>query len=152
MERAICANPELADLDREVYGSYVRATRENLTPSQARTLRRQQLELYEFQAKEIDDAQLVTGEHDQLNARSKVLGNLEKIKRTASSTYGTLYEEEASILERLKMTTGVLLELCELDETLPVDPALPDKGRRDDRNRKMRFSLRPGALVSGVAG
>jgi tetratricopeptide (TPR) repeat protein len=44
VEKAICANPELADLDREVYGSYVRATRENLTPSQARTLRRQQEE------------------------------------------------------------------------------------------------------------
>jgi tetratricopeptide (TPR) repeat protein len=44
VEKAICANPELADLDREVYGSYVRASRENLTPSQMRTLRRQQEE------------------------------------------------------------------------------------------------------------
>ena len=44
VEKAICANPELADLDREVYGSYVRASRENLNPSQARTLRREQEE------------------------------------------------------------------------------------------------------------
>jgi tetratricopeptide (TPR) repeat protein len=44
VEKAICANPELADLDREVYGSYVRVTRENLTASQARTLRREQEE------------------------------------------------------------------------------------------------------------
>jgi DNA repair protein RecN (Recombination protein N) len=84
----------------------------------SRTLRRQQLELYEFQAKEIDDAQLVPGEHEQHSARSKVLGSLEKIKRTAGAAYGTLYEEESSILERLKITMAVLLELAELDESL----------------------------------
>ena len=44
VEKAICANPELADLDREVHGSYVRATRELMTPRQARTLRREQEE------------------------------------------------------------------------------------------------------------
>ena len=32
VEKAICANPELADLDREVHGSYVRAARESMTP------------------------------------------------------------------------------------------------------------------------
>ena len=44
VEKAICANPELADLDREVHGSYVRAASEDLSPSQARTLRREQEE------------------------------------------------------------------------------------------------------------
>ena len=32
VEKAICANPELADLDREVQGSYVRAVAEKMTP------------------------------------------------------------------------------------------------------------------------
>jgi len=44
VEKAICANPELADLDREVHGSYVRAASEDLSPGQARTLRREQEE------------------------------------------------------------------------------------------------------------
>ena len=44
VEKAICANPELADLDREIYGSYVRAAGEGLTPIQSRTLRREQEE------------------------------------------------------------------------------------------------------------
>ena len=40
VEKAICANPELADLDREVQGSYVRAAGEKMTtPQQARKLR-----------------------------------------------------------------------------------------------------------------
>jgi tetratricopeptide (TPR) repeat protein len=44
VEKAICANPELADLDREVEGSYVRAAAEKMTPQQARKLRREQQE------------------------------------------------------------------------------------------------------------
>jgi tetratricopeptide (TPR) repeat protein len=44
VEKAICADPALADLDREVHGSYVRATRESMTARQARTLRRKQEE------------------------------------------------------------------------------------------------------------
>lgn len=44
VEKAICANPELADLDREVQGSYVRAAGEKMIPQQARRLRREQEE------------------------------------------------------------------------------------------------------------
>ena len=44
VEKAICANPELADLDREVQGSYVRAAAEKMTPQQVRKLRREQEE------------------------------------------------------------------------------------------------------------
>ena len=44
VEKAICANPELADLDREVQGSYARAVAEKMTPQQARKLRREQEE------------------------------------------------------------------------------------------------------------
>lgn len=44
VEKAICADPALADLDRQVHGSYVRATREAMSPKQARTLRREQEE------------------------------------------------------------------------------------------------------------
>jgi tetratricopeptide (TPR) repeat protein len=44
VEKAICANPELADLDREVQGAYVRAVAEKMAPQQARRLRREQEE------------------------------------------------------------------------------------------------------------
>lgn len=42
VEKAICARPELADLDREVYGSYVRAIDEARDPREVRLLKRQQ--------------------------------------------------------------------------------------------------------------
>jgi tetratricopeptide (TPR) repeat protein len=44
VQKAICADPELANLDREVQGSYVRAIAEKMTPQQARKLRREQVE------------------------------------------------------------------------------------------------------------
>lgn len=42
VQKAICADPELANLDREVQGSYARAVARKITPQQARTLRREQ--------------------------------------------------------------------------------------------------------------
>jgi tetratricopeptide (TPR) repeat protein len=44
VEKAICADPELADLDREVQGSYDRAVAEKMTPQQGRKMRREQQE------------------------------------------------------------------------------------------------------------
>ena len=42
MEKAICANPELADLDREIFASNARAVREAENPRAARALQREQ--------------------------------------------------------------------------------------------------------------
>lgn len=84
----------------------------------SRTLRKQQLDLFEFQAREIDEAQLVPGEYDQLTSRSKVLSNLEKIKRSASAAFAALYEDDGATIERLKGIMSLLLELSELDESL----------------------------------
>jgi len=42
VEKAICASPELADLEREVHGSYVRVIREGRDQREVRILKRQQ--------------------------------------------------------------------------------------------------------------
>jgi len=42
VEKAICANPELADLDREIHGSYVRAIQEAREPRDVSRLKREQ--------------------------------------------------------------------------------------------------------------
>jgi tetratricopeptide (TPR) repeat protein len=42
VERAICANPELADLDREIYAVNTLVIREARSPREARTLQREQ--------------------------------------------------------------------------------------------------------------
>ena len=83
-----------------------------------RNLRQQQLELYRFQAAEIDDAQLSPGEYEELSARASVLRNLEKLTKDATATHAALYEADGSVLERLKMMVAVIAELSLLDQNL----------------------------------
>jgi DNA repair protein RecN (Recombination protein N) len=92
-----------------------------------RTLREQQLDLYRFQAQEIDAAEVQPGEYEELQARASVLGNLEKIKKDATAAHSALYDADGSILERLKMLVAVLAELGELDATIkPTQQACRD--------------------------
>ena len=81
-------------------------------------LRRQQLELYSFQAQEIDAADPTVDQWKQLVMEHAKLSNLERIKRDASSTYAAMHENEGSILERLHMAVKVLSDLAELDNGL----------------------------------
>jgi len=81
-------------------------------------LRTQQLDLYRFQANEIDAAEPIAGEMTELLARERVLGSLCRIKQDASSVYSALYESDGSVAERLQVMTHLLLELAEIDEHL----------------------------------
>ena len=101
-----------------VYLQVVDARRRIDELSADRTLRRQQLELYRFQADEIDAAQLDAAEFSELAARASVLSNLEKLKKDVGATHLALYEADGSVLERLKMMGAVLGELALLDANL----------------------------------
>src|SRR3954465_6721521 len=111
----------LADLRRryhEVYEQVLDARRRIDELSANRTLREQQLELYRFQADEIDAAELDPGEYAELESRASILQNLEKLKKEAGGIYAGLYEADGSVLERLKMMAAVLTELADLDHNL----------------------------------
>ena len=119
-----------------------------------RTLREQQLELYRFQADEIDKAELVPGEYEELGARASVLTNLEKLKKEAGAVQGALYEADGAVLERLKMMAGVLAELALLDVQLkPIAGALREATIQVeevsfDLNRYLdRLDIDPGELA-----
>ncbi len=111
----------------EVYARLQEARRRLDDLSADQTLRRQQLDLYHFQADEIDNAELAPGEYEELQARSAVFENLEKLRKDAGATYAALYEMDGAVLERLKGMAGVLAELAELDLTLkPVSDSMRD--------------------------
>ena len=82
------------------------------------TLRVQQLDLYEFQAGEIDAAEPTTGEFPELQARATMLANVERIKRDVTGCHAALYEQEGSAVERLQNITAVLLDVVEVDPAL----------------------------------
>jgi DNA repair protein RecN (Recombination protein N) len=120
----------LIDLRSHYYQTYLalqdaKRRIEELTAN--RTLREQQLELYRFQADEIDHAQLDPAEFEELRSRATVLTHLEKLRKDATAVHGALYETDGSILERLRVMASVLSELCELDQNIkPVAGAVRD--------------------------
>src|SRR4030095_2234464 len=120
----------LGDLRRRYHDVYQRGqtAKSRLAELSAnRTLRDQQLELYRFQADEIDNAELSAGEYEELSARASVLKNLEKLTKDATATHAALYEAYGSVLERLKMMAAVIGELSMLDQNLrPVAGGLRD--------------------------
>ncbi|HEY8748152.1 MAG TPA: DNA repair protein RecN [Tepidisphaeraceae bacterium] len=137
-----------------VYDRVQEAKRRIEELSANRTLRQQQLELYRFQAEEIDAAELNPNEYQELAARSSVLVNLEKLKKDAGATHSALYEAEGSVLERIKMMAAVLIELSSLDVNLKgVADALRDSSIQleevaFDLSRYLdKLDLDPGELV-----
>jgi DNA repair protein RecN (Recombination protein N) len=112
---------DLLPLRRQYHDAYeklVEAKRRLEDLSASRTLREQQLELYRFQADEIDTAELSEGEYEELQARASVLTNVEKLKKDAGGVHGALYEADGSVLERLKMMASIIAELATLDQNL----------------------------------
>lgn len=101
---------QLAELQR------LTKTRRELTTGS--DLRRQQLDLYEFQADEIDAVEPQAGEFPELQARHRVLHSLQRIKQDAGGAHAALYEAEGSVAERLQVITHLLIELAELDPDL----------------------------------
>ena len=109
---------ELRNRYHAVFGQLAEARSRIIELETGRSLRQQQLDLYRFQADEIDAAAIDAAEYAELHARGPVLANLEKIKKDAGSTYSALYETEGSVIERLKMICAVVAELAQLDASL----------------------------------
>ncbi len=88
-------------------------TRDELETS--RTLRAQQLDLFEFQAGEIDDAEPTDGEFPELQARATMFNSVERLKTDAAACYAALYDADGSVVERLQQITAALIEVAHLD-------------------------------------
>src|SRR3989440_1528420 len=102
----------------ETYARLSEVQRQLAELETSRTLRQQQLDLYRFQAEEIDAAQLDPAEMEELQARASVLSNLERLKKEASASHAALYSADGAVLERLKMIAAVLSELSGVDSNL----------------------------------
>ncbi len=87
------------------------------------TLRQQQLDLYTFQAQEIDAAELIehgddVSELEELEARSRVLSSLGRIKQQAGAAHEALAEADGAVVDRLTAIAQVLLDLAQTDTAL----------------------------------
>ena len=81
-------------------------------------LRRQQLELYRFQAGEIDAAEPRAGEFNELSTRDRVLSNVVRLQNGAGQAHEALYDADGSAVERVQAISHTLRDLAETDDAL----------------------------------
>ncbi len=70
------------------------------------------LDLWTFQAREIEDAKLQSGEDEQLETEKRVLANAEKIHSAAMNAFDLLYEGKASTSASLRAAQKHIEELA----------------------------------------
>jgi len=128
---------------RKVFEAHREALQRKADLETGRDLRRQQLELYEFQAAEIDQADIRPGEIEELESRRRRLTAAARLTTNLCLAYDSLYESEGSITDRLKALVHLLDELAELDESLQAqaDAARQSAFALDD----LAFQLRRAA-------
>jgi DNA repair protein RecN (Recombination protein N) len=75
-------------------------------------------DLWSFQRREIEAAQLKPGEDAALEAEKRVLANVARLQELAGAAYESLYDSEGSASARLKQATRRLEELAHIDAAL----------------------------------
>jgi DNA repair protein RecN (Recombination protein N) len=73
------------------------------------------VDLWSFQKKEIESAQLQPGEDQKLQTEKRVLANAEKLYAAAMAAYDSLYDAEASVIANLGVARKHLEELARFD-------------------------------------
>ena len=75
--------------------------------------RLRQLDLYEFQVREIEQAAPQPGEVEELEKERRLLGNLERVQQTAASAYDRLYDSTVSAAAQVKAARRSIEELAQ---------------------------------------
>ncbi len=73
-------------------------------------------ELREFELRELDHAELESGEDDQLQSERKILAHAERLETLSKRAYESLYDDEDSVLSRLKSVFSDVEELGSIDD------------------------------------
>jgi DNA repair protein RecN (Recombination protein N) len=74
------------------------------------------VDVWSFQKKEIDDAQLEPEEDQQLESEKRVLANAERIYAAAMAAYDQLYDSNTSASASIKLAARSLEELARFDD------------------------------------
>jgi DNA repair protein RecN (Recombination protein N) len=95
-------------------------SREELT--ERAELRRQQIDLYEFQIREIDQAGIKPGEQEKLETEHRQLSNVEQLQDLAGALVQGLEEGDFPVLDMLRSMLGKTQQLADIDGRLKTLP------------------------------
>ena len=87
---------------REAYVSYRKLNKEFASLKEKADKNRTDLEYYEFQYKQLDEAKLIQGEQSELETEQELLGHSGEIKLALSNSYNLFFAESMSILSMLR--------------------------------------------------
>lgn len=73
-------------------------------------------ELREFELRELDSAELESGEDDELQNERKLLAHAARLETLSKRAYASLYDDEGSVLSRLKSVFSDVEELGSIDD------------------------------------
>src|SRR5207248_5082964 len=90
-------------------------TAEHAALNTAETAREQELDLLRHQIAEINSANLVTGEEEEIENRYKLTSNSKRLIELASAAANKLSEADESVLSQLAETQRLLRELEKID-------------------------------------
>jgi len=97
---------------RQAYEGWSRIRRRIADLEQGEQDRMRLLDLWKFQAREIDDAKIAAGEDERLEAEKRVLANAEKIYGAAMNAFDLLYEGNTSTSSSLRAAQKNIEELA----------------------------------------
>ncbi len=109
---------DLADQFAQVHHQWREAITRRQELMEHLELRKQQIELYEFQIQEIDQAKLKPNERAELEAEHRQLSNVEKLRELASTLVQKLEESDFPILDQLRSLYTRTNQLAEIDSRL----------------------------------
>jgi DNA repair protein RecN (Recombination protein N) len=87
---------------RETYSNYRKLKKEYTSIKEKADKNKADLEYYQFQYNQLDEAKLKSGEQTELEAEQELLGHTEEIKMALSSSSNLFYAEGLSILSMLR--------------------------------------------------
>jgi DNA repair protein RecN (Recombination protein N) len=109
---------ELLDRVAKLYGEWrgTAAELEELERTEQEKLRL--LDLWSFQRKEIESANLEDGEDAALENERRVLQNVQKLQESAATAYEAVYDSPESAASLIRIASKRLDELCRIDASL----------------------------------
>jgi DNA repair protein RecN (Recombination protein N) len=115
---SFAANRELLDRTAELYREWRGAALEleELERSEQEKLRL--LDLWSFQRKEIEGAELEPDEDTALENERRVLQNVQKLEESAGTAYDAVFESPESALSLARIAAKRVEELCRIDSSL----------------------------------
>ena len=108
------ADEQLVDYQRH-FRELQKLTAEHATLNTAETAREQELDLLRHQITEINSANLVAGEEDEIEKRYKLSRNSKRLVELASAVANKVSEADESVLSQLAETQRFLRELEKID-------------------------------------